>query len=86
MVTMRTVAASGRAVRLQGKANGRNDLVGVRNDRGCIAGGDVRKVGRVPRIHGPLLEIEVADRRPNRSGCSATSTTRSCVLRNWMAA
>ena len=71
MVTMHTAEASDRTVLPHGSTHRRDDLVGDRNDRRCLAGGDVGKVGRVARIHGPLLEtleIEVADRRPNRLG------------------
>ena len=56
---------------MQGNANGRDDLVGDGDNRVCLAGRDVRKVGRVARSHCLLLEpleIEDVDLRPNRFG------------------
>ena len=66
---MHTADASGRTVLPQGSSHGRDDLVRDGDDCGGLADCDVGQVGRVARIHGPLLEtleIDVADHRPNR--------------------
>ena len=70
MVTMQS-SGSGQTVLPQGGGHNSDDLVGDGDDCDCLAGGDVRKVGRVARIHCPLLEtleIEFADLRPNGFG------------------